>query len=196
MLTVKPDLEFIVWAKKWLSIVHQDQSEFKEKKLKSQQNSLEMVENRLNKLLDLRLNDLIDDENYKIKKAALEEEKREIKNKLEDTNDSLNDGRMKIESTLDYAYTCQKRFEEGLREVKQEILMNIGSNLYLNTDKSLDIRLKKEFELLAKKGDWELLYTGWLEPAEYTYIMVKNPDLRPANPIWLPRVDSNHGPIA
>lgn len=40
LLSIKPDEEFITWAKKWLSVVHQDQSVFHEETLKSQQRSL------------------------------------------------------------------------------------------------------------------------------------------------------------
>lgn len=194
LLSIKPDEEFIAWAKKWLSVVHQDQSSFHEETLKSQQRALESVENRLNRLLDLRLNDLLEDDAYKIKKKELEVEKRGIETKLADTGHNLDDGRLKVENALDFAFSCQKRFETGAREVKQEILMRIGEDLSLNTGKMLEVTLKKEFVVLANKEKWDEQYKDWLEPQEYTDILSKNIDLRPANPVWLPRVDSNHEP--
>jgi len=187
LLLVKPEDEFIIWAKKWLSVVHKDQSVFHEDVLKSQQRELESIENRLNKLLDMRLNDLLSDDIYKTKKKELELEKRTIQEKLEDTNYSLDNGRLKVENALDFAYACQNKFETGLREIKQEILTRIGENLSINPDKLLDIKLKREFGVLADQPNWERRYKDWLEPQEYTDIMLKNKDLRPANPSWLPR---------
>lgn len=183
---IKPEEEFIIWAKKWLSVVHQDQSIINEEILKSQQRELESVEKRLNKLLDLRLNDSLNDETYTEKKKELEEEKRIIKEKLASTDNILDNGRIKVENALDFAFACQKRFESGPKEVKQEILMRIGSNLQINTNKTLDIKLKNEFETLADKENWDKNYTGWLEPQKYTEIIEKNSDLRPTNPVWLP----------
>ncbi len=196
LLLVKQDEEFIVWAKKWISVVHQYQSSFHEETLKSQQKALEATENRLNKLLDMRLNDLLDDNAYNEKKKELEQNKRDIKDKLADIDLNLDNGRMKIENALDFAYTCQKRFELGAREIKQEIMTKIGENLCVNTNKLLDVKLKSEFEVLADKDNWGQRFKDWLEPQEYTDIMAKNVDLRPTNPLWLPRVDSNHGPAA
>ena len=191
LLSVKPDEEFITWAKKWLSVVHQDQSNFHEETLKSQQRALELTENHLNKLLDMRLIDLLDDESYKEKKKELELEKRDIESKLSDTSHSLDDGRLRVENALDFAFSCQKRFETGNREIKQEIMMRLGENLMINTTKKIEVTLKKEFGVLANKYNWDQQYKDWLEPQEYTDILSKNPDLRPANPVWLPRQGSN-----
>lgn len=190
LLSIKPEEEFISWAKKWLSFVHQDRSNFHEETLKSQQKELGAVENRLNKLLDMRLNDLLDDKAYREKKSILEKEKKEIEDKLVNTSNDLDDGRFRVENALDFAFACQERFKTGLREVKQEIIMRIGSNLYLNTDKLLDVELKRVFRVLADKDKWDQQYRGWLEPQKYTEIMAKNDDLRPANPVWLRLVDN------
>ena len=193
MLSIKPDEEFIIWAKKWLSVVHQDQSEFHEETLKSQQRALEATENRLNKLLDMRLNDLLNDETYKEKKKELELEKRGIESKLTDTSHNLDNGRLKVENALDFAFVCQKRFDNGSRDVKQEILMRIGENLFINTNKLLEVTLKKEFRILSNQDKWSEQYSDWIEPQEYTDTLSKNPDLQPANPVWLPRLDSDQG---
>lgn len=135
----------------------------------------------------MRLNDLLDDGAYKEKKRALEQERREIENKLADTSHNLDDGRLRVENALDFAYACQKRFETGLREVKQEIMMRVGEDLSLNIDKLLDVTLKKEFGILANKDNWVEQYKGWLVPQKYTDMMRNNDDLQPINPVWLPR---------
>ena len=194
LLTVKPDIEFIKWAKKWLAIVHKDQSENQETVLKSQQRALEDTERRLNKLLDMRLNDMLDDSAYKIKKSQLEKEKRDISEMLANVEKGLDAWRVKVENTLDFAYACQQKFASGTRDDKHEIMMRLCSNLCITNHKTLDITLKREYLPLADQDNWDERYKDWLEPVKYTEMMAKNPDLRPANPLWLPRVDSNHEP--
>lgn len=191
LLSVMPDIEFIKWAKKWLSVVHKNESVSQEEVLKSQQRALEGIESRLNKLLDMRLNDLLDDLSYKQKKSEMEKEKRNLKEKLADTDGTLDNWRVKVETTLDFAYACQKKFENGTREEKHEVMVRVGENLLLNPQKRLMVSLKREYGVLADKKNWETRYKNWQEPQEWTAILAKTPDLQPANPLWLPRLDSN-----
>ena len=128
-------------------MVYQDQSKFQEERLESQQTALEQVEKQLNKLLDLLLIDQLDNATYKTKKKELENKKREIKNKIDNTDNNLENGRMKIEDALDFVYACQKRFADGLRAARQEIMTRIGS-----------VKLKDEFGVLANKQNWGEVY--------------------------------------
>lgn len=184
---VKPDKEFIDWAKKMMSYVDKDKFELQDEIIKSQRRELQTIENKLNRLLDMKLNDMLDDETYKEKKDELEKEKKDIEEKLLSNNGSFVDKRSKIESDLDFALYCEDKFKSGYREDKQAILMRIGENLFLKDDKNLDIRLKSIFKKLSNKENWKEEYKDWLEPKKYTDLMDKNPDLRPANPVWLPR---------
>ena len=186
LLSLRPDEAFVKWAKRWLSVVHKHESSSQENVLKSQQRALVGVESRLNRLLDMRLNDLLDDPVYKLKKRELESQKQDIKGKLKDTDGTLDNWRAKVENTLDFAYACQKKFENGTRDEKHEVMTRISSNLFLNSDKKLIASLENEFKVLADKENWEEEYTDWIEPVEYTDILAKSPDLRPANPVWLP----------
>lgn len=191
---VRPDQEFIAWAKKWLSAMHLNESAFQEETLKSQQKALLSLENKLNKLLDALLKEVIDDESYKSKKIKLEAEKREIQDKIDNTGNKMEGWRGKVENALDFAYGCQYRFNNGTRADKQEIMMRLGSDLILNNTKLLEITLKKEYGVLANKRNWKKKYKGWLEPQVYTDFMEKSADLRPASPCWLPREDSDLEP--
>lgn len=65
-------------------------------------------------------------------------------------------------------------------------MTRIGSDLYINTDKSLEIKLNSEFDVLSNIQNWSEKYKGWLEPQKYADIMAKYDDLRPSNPCWLP----------
>jgi len=186
LLRIKPDEEFITWARKWLTAMHFDEASFQEETLKSQQRSLEQVENKLNKLLDVFLNESIDEASYKSKKIKLEEEKRKLQDKISNVGNEMDNWRGKIENTLDFALACQHKFDTGTRADKQEVLMRVGKNLLLKPNKLLDVRLKPEYGVLENKHNWGNKYKDWLEPQKYTDIMDKNDDLRPANPSWLP----------
>lgn len=185
LLTVKPDEEFIKWAKRWLAVLHGHEASTQENILKSQHEALQRVENKLNRLLDMRLSDQLDDLTYQAKKKNLETEKRDLNRQLKDTGGTLNNWRVKIENALDFAYACQKKFTYGTRDDKQEVLFRIGENLSLNTNKTTAFTLKKEFGVLADRENWSKRYSGWLEPQKYTDILSQDPSLRPAIPVWL-----------
>ena len=195
LIRLTPEQDFIDWSNKWLSVVHKDESGFKEEKLKSQQTELSNIERRLNKLLDMKLDETIDDQTYKEKKQNLEKEKSEIKAKLINTDGELDDWRKKVEKTIEFARLCQYRFNTGTREDKQDILMTIGSNLIFKSDKLLDIKLEPEYGVLENKENWSEQYKDWQEPQKYTEIMAKYPDLRPTSPTWLALLDSNQKPF-
>lgn len=188
---VQPDIEFITWAKRWLAVLHGHESSTQENILKSQQETLRSVENKLNRLLDMRLNDQLDDSTYQTKKKSLEAEKRNLDRKLKDTDGNLDNWRAKVENALDFAYACQKKFDMGGRDDRQEVLFRIGENLLLNTDKTINFTLKNEFAVLADRQNWDKRYSDWLEPHEYTDILSQQPSLRPAIPVWLRGQDSN-----
>jgi len=133
----------------------------------------------------MKLDETIDDQTYRDKKQILEAEKNDIMAKLDNTANDLDGWRTKIEDTIEFARSCQYKFNNGSREDKQMILMTIGTNLLFKSDKSLDIKLKPEYRILADKQNWDEKYKGWLEPQKYTEIMAKYDDLRPTNPVWL-----------
>lgn len=192
---VQPDQEFITWSKKWLSVIYENDLCFEEEKKQSKMKSLENIDTQLNNLLDLRLNGLIDDSKYKEKAIALEQQKQDAE-KTDVSKVDPNEKRMEVENSLDFALACLQKFKTGQKNDKHEVLIKISKNLLLKPTKLLEIDLKKEYGVLADSDNWSERYKSWREPQKYTEIMEKRPDLRPANPCWLPRVDSNHEPTA
>ena len=185
LLSVHPDQAFITWAKKWISVIHEYESSNQECILDSQQEELYRIEKRLNKLLDLRLNDLLTDDAYTTKKNELEKERDLLKGKLDDTESGLSGWRTKVENTLDFAQACHAKFKNGTREQKHEVLLRLGSNLLLGSYRNLAVTLKGEYGVLADQKNWKRRYETWLEPQECTDIMLHNPSLRPPIPFWL-----------
>ena len=142
------------------------------------------LENKLNKLLDALLKEVIDDESYKSKKIKLEAEKRKIQDKIDNTDNRMEGWRGKVENALDFAYGCQYRFNNGTRADKQEIMMRLGSDLIVNNTKSLDITLKGEYEVLANRKNWKEKYKGGLEPQDIRILWIKMP-ICACQSIWL-----------
>lgn len=185
LILLKPPEEFILWAKRWISFIHKQESHSQEDVLKSQHQNIEKVENKLNRLLDMRINDEVNEETYRSKKSVLEREKIQLKSSRDNTDENMNNWRVKVEKALDLAYGGYLRFKTGERPERHEILLSIGSNLRLDNKKML-IDLSIHFQELSEHDEWEEKYKDWVEPQKYTDIFEKMPDLRPANPIWLP----------
>ncbi len=195
LINIRPPEEFVTWAKKWIKVVHQYESESQEDVLASQNKRLQQIENRLNNLLDLRLDSQIDEQRYFAKKSELKREREEIKARLEDTEGNLDNWRVQVEKAIDIAYGSYLEFKKGDREKRHEILTQIGSNLRLDGKKVL-IDLEKHLTPFENQENWSEKLGNWLEPQKYTDIFEKMPEMRPANPNWLPRLDSNQQPAA
>lgn len=182
-LRLKP--EFINWARKWLKELYNKESTVEYNNLKQQNVALENIEKRLSNLLNMRLDEKIDEGTYETKKREFEEEKEVIKERLGNTDTSLTNQRIKIENALDFAYAAYTKFNTGTRDEKQEVMVRLGSNLMME-NKKVRINLKKYLLVCSEQENWKEKYKDWLEPQEYTELLAKRPDLRPAIPIWLP----------
>ncbi len=190
LLSIRPPQEFVEWAKKWLRYAHKDEHLFQENVMASRQSALQIVENKLNTLLDMRLENNIDEAVYNEKKRKLESEKHTLEQQLTNTSQDLDDNRRRIENALDLAYAAEHKFKTGTREEKHKLLLDLSSNLtYFN--KNIRIHLLNHFLAIQNPEKWEEKYKKRLEPQKYTELLIKNPSLRPANPIWLPRQGSN-----
>src|SRR5690606_16301190 len=84
---------------------------------------------KLDRLLDLRLSDLISEEDFKVKKDLIEAEKRTLK-KLVDNSDNRQSEWIEImEKAMDFATNARERFSTTADlHVKKEIIFNLGSN--------------------------------------------------------------------
>src|SRR5690606_9141645 len=126
------------------------------------------------KLLDMHLDELIAEETYKKKKSKLEREKRILEEKLSDTSHSLDTLRTKIEDAIDFAANAQYKFLHGSRADKHQVLIGLGSNVYLE-NKKVKISLYKHYEELSEFKKWPEKYKDWIEPQKYTDIYEKRP---------------------
>ena len=138
--------------------------------------------------MDLRLNDDIDEVTYKQKKRDLEREKFELKERMNDTDDTATKRRKRIEDSLDFSRALLRKFKTGSRTDRQEMINELSSNPEL-INHIFMLNPYKHFMVLQNQQNWEIEFKDWLEPQKYTDLLTKRPDLRPVNPVWLARWD-------
>ncbi len=185
LLEVEPSIEFIRWAKKWVKFLHQHESSFQETISENSHRQLTKIDNRLNKLLDLYIDENLDKKSYEAKKATLEEEKRDLERKLNEADDTMSNWRVKVEEVLDFAEAVSSKFTEGDKEKKHQILIKISSDLLYSTKNPL-IELKKMYKPLKKMKNGEYNDAVPARTSKYADVFVQYPDLLPTNSTWLP----------
>ncbi|MDP2960408.1 MAG: recombinase family protein, partial [candidate division Zixibacteria bacterium] len=142
--------EFKNWALKYLRETHDKETGVRTNIYQSLQKAYNQAQRELDRLLGLKLRELITDEEYFRKKGELLKDQKRLKEKLEDTEHRAGYWIELSEKTFIFARYARKWFKEGTLEDKKIILDTIGSNLILK-DKKLFIDTKKPF-FFIKKG--------------------------------------------
>jgi len=130
-----------------LKIMHKEESATQNARLDSIQKSYKNAQNRLNNLLSIRLEGLINDEEYKIKKNQLIIEKAQLEEKLQDNNGRVGDWLDVAEKTFNFASRASYWFEHGTIEDKKAIIQCFGSNFILK-DKNLHAEIRQPFVVI------------------------------------------------
>jgi site-specific DNA recombinase len=118
---------------------------------------------RLANLNQMRLRDLINDEEYVKEKKQLAEEKFRLeKSSIENPIKRSLDLTAKA---FNFAARAKESFEKGPLEDKRMILQELGSNLFLK-NKKLEIQLAEPFQIIKKGLRVVGTGNGWLEPAK------------------------------
>ena len=128
---------------------------------KAHNDALRSLEN----LNQMRLRELINDEEYLIEKRKLLDKKIRVEESLKATEGGLNNVHDLTARTFGFAHDALERFENGTPEVKKSIMREIGSNFFLK-DKTLSIDVVKPFQLIQKTLDTTPSENGRLELPE------------------------------
>ena len=122
---------FHKWAIEQLRSEHTEEVE--QRKLTKDRNRklLDEVEQKLDRLLDLKLAGDVTDEEYRAKKPSLERDKKDLKKLVDNTHDRQDEWIDIMEKAMDFAQTARVRFAEGDPHTKKEIIFNLGSNFVL-----------------------------------------------------------------
>jgi site-specific DNA recombinase len=140
---------FKEWALGWLRRGHEFESDNREVVLSTLQNTYAENERKLDRLTDMRLKEMLTDEEYTSKKAALTGEQKNLKEKIGDADQHAQNWRERMEWAFDYATAAKKRFESPDLEERRKVLYELGTNLILQ-NKELRLELNETLSLFAK----------------------------------------------
>lgn len=136
---------------------------------------------KLDRLLEMRMNEEITPEEFAEKKTDLAKEKERLFKLLNESNGNVDDWLEKAEKLFDFAASARQKFMNGSLDDKKEILAALGSNLTLK-DQILSISIQKPLVLVEKAAKeintiykaFEPAKNGQFEP-NFDNVFAKNP---------------------
>lgn len=158
---------FTNWAIKWLQKQHEVEVKDRTTVNNSLQNLYTNTQKQIDQLLDMRLKNLVSDEEYQQKKDLLLLEKKEINEKLGKTDERANNWLELSEKTFNFATYSRYWFNNGTIQQKREILSTLGSNLMIK-DRILSLYLHKPFTIISEMQEKIDVLLDLFEPEELT----------------------------
>lgn len=185
--------EFKDWALEVLREENTHEVEDRTTVYESQQKALNQAQGKLDRLVDMRLNELLTDEQYAEKKTALEAEIKQFKTQMRSTENRAENWLETTKKVFDFATHAHQAFVNGNLETKKQILMALGSNQSLKDGK---LAIEASPWLIPIKNDYEGLRQEFLrlEPADRPENKERMAHLRTIRSRWLRLLDSNQRP--
>lgn len=148
--------EFLQWALDYVQRLSKDEVQNQKTIYKSQAAAYKGMQRQLDELLNLRLRQLITDEEFERKRIALVREREYLKGQLADTGHRSDRWIEAATTTVRFSHELRERFQRGSIEDKRIILETVGSNLILR-DMKLRLEPVKPFVYLqcaTQKSKW------------------------------------------
>lgn len=147
----------VSWALEQLQTVKADEESLHKVSVTSVSRAIAECEKKLNNLLDLKLKELITDEEFVSQKSSLTEKKISLLAKRDELQQNPRIWFEPSERLFLFLTLARDKFKIGHDDVKREILETVGSN-FLMKDKILIIEAKKPFRLMAENAGSPI---GW-----------------------------------
>lgn len=141
---------FADWAISWLRVLNQDECKDQNSAQESLQRAYNEIKGKLDKLMDMRLSNLLTDEEYLYQKDRLLQEQRTIKEKLGDSEQRADNWRERVENVIDFASHAHEWFASGNFQSKRAVVFSLGSNFLLK-DGMLNFNKEKVWELFSNQ---------------------------------------------
>ena len=191
-ITIIP--EFRDFALNALKEDHENERVFREKVERNLHISIASTQKHLDDLIDMRLDNLLTDEEYKIKKEDYQNKLVGLRKQLDQNFNRAKQWLENTEKVFDFATRAKEAFDKGDVNVKKEILVALGQNPVMK-DKKLHLEFNEWFVPIIK-GDQSI------KPKSEPNILpnkpsnkTKKPDFASDSFVWLGSWDSNPGPI-
>lgn len=154
--------EFMEWSLKTLNSSNDQESERIKNILDQQRRQLSSIEQQLGQLLKMKISannldeSMLSDEEYIAQKNELAEEKKIIKERITDTEQSADNWLEQCESFFDFAVECGKEWEEGDAKARKYIFASLfGSNAILDNKELLVTAEKPFFEAVCFEDSFQ-----------------------------------------
>ncbi len=195
--SIEINQKYCDWAIKHLQKTHELEVDSRESIRKFQQESYDATVQKLDRLLDMRLNQEITDTEFEKKKTTLLSEKERLQELLKDTDNRQNKWIDAAEQTFTFAHEARSKFEEAKQNKdirkQREILLALGSNLTLK-DRKLNIQALEPFAIIQKALVKIPAAGEMFEPTKTIVNKKKKDQITSDHLSWLGRLDSNQRP--
>lgn len=148
---------FFEWGVNQLKSEGESEKEAQATMKRSLSKSLTECRKKLENLLELRLKDILTDEEYLSKKKHLMGMESNLRTKINRVEENSRFWFEPSRNFLSFVTLAKKSFEKGDAAIKRRILSTVSSNLFLE-DKKLLIEAKKPFSLIIHNSKSSL---GW-----------------------------------
>lgn len=177
--------QFRQWALDALKSSHKKEVESRGKVHETLNNEFLSIQSKLDKLVDMRCSELIDDEVYRIKKADLQVQKDKIHEQLRDTESRAEKWIELTERTFDFVAYALQAFVSGDAQTKKEIILALSSNQTIKDGKLL-VSANKWLQPIG--NNYPALKEEYLalEPLETVLNKAKTEALTSVRLRWLP----------
>ena len=141
--------EFLDFA---LDQLENEQVENREQELitqKSLEKALHDCERKLENLNEMRIRELLDDEEYLKGKRKLTDEKARLEKSLEGVRNGTEGAIASAARVFTFAHEAKERFLKSPLELKKAVIRELGSNFFLR-DKKLSIDVGKPFKIIQE----------------------------------------------
>ncbi len=163
--------KFKDWAIKYLYFLRKEEAATYKTQFEEKQKELVTVIQQLDALLfkyaspENRDGEFINAQEYSRMKSALLKEKSRLEEELSDQGKEKEKWLDMSERTFNFARYASYWFAHGDDDVKRAIFACLGSNLLL-TNKTIDITLRKPFQMIFTRLPEARAEMKWLEPVE------------------------------
>ncbi len=185
------------WSVETLNMLNETEFKDRDDIQDSLNKAISSTQKQLDNLLQLRINELISDEEYKTKKSDLQNELFRLREKLRSNEERADKYHGDIEGAFDFVEYAIYWFENADLDTKKSILLTLGSNFVISNGK-LEIKHAKWVKAIHEK----------YKPIEEEYLRIelanshknlteneKRELFAPVRSRLLPGVGSNHRPI-
>lgn len=182
--------EFCEWALEAIKSENQKENEDRNKILVNIQKQYNASVQKLDRLIDMRANNEIDEEQFANKKSDAMKEKTHFQELLNDTDNRINKWIEDMEKAFIFAQSANEKFKNGTLEEKRSILSALGSNLSLK-DQKFAVSIQKPLMMIKSVAPEVKAISKRLEPLKNGINKRTLSEIYAQSPMMLRRQDFN-----